>query len=121
MPNESLWQLLAVISPGCFRYNFVLTTVTQMCPASNYSLDPIPLFFLALIFGVLYHRTHRLAPSLLLHMAFNATSVGAGLYIKIGHPREYNHFAPPACGGCAVPETSNESHDLSRLWKSNFW
>jgi membrane protease YdiL (CAAX protease family) len=37
--------------------------------------DPIPLFFLALVFGFLYRRTHRIAPSLLLHMAFNATSV----------------------------------------------
>ena len=36
---------------------------------------PIPLFFLALIFGVLYHRTHRIAPSLVLHMAFNATEI----------------------------------------------
>ena len=41
----------------------------------NYALDPIPLFFLALVLGVLYHRTHRIAPSLVLHMAFNATSV----------------------------------------------
>ena len=37
--------------------------------------DPIPLFFLALVFGMLYQRTHRIAPSLILHMAFNATSV----------------------------------------------
>jgi membrane protease YdiL (CAAX protease family) len=37
--------------------------------------DPIPLFFLALVFGVLYQRTHRIAPSLFMHMAFNATSI----------------------------------------------
>jgi len=37
--------------------------------------DPIPLFLLALVFGVLYHRTHRIVPSLVLHMAFNATSI----------------------------------------------
>jgi membrane protease YdiL (CAAX protease family) len=37
--------------------------------------DPIPLFFLALALGYLYRRTHRLAPSVILHMAFNATSV----------------------------------------------
>ena len=41
----------------------------------DYALDPIPLFFLALVFGALYHRTHRIAPSLVLHMAFNATSI----------------------------------------------
>ncbi len=41
--------------------------------------DPIPLFFLALAFGLLYRRTHRIAPSMFLHMAFNATSVA--LYV----------------------------------------
>ena len=41
----------------------------------HYAPDPLPLFFLALVFGMLYHRTHRLAPSLVLHMAFNATSI----------------------------------------------
>ena len=37
--------------------------------------DPIPLFFLALTLGYLYRRTHRIAPCVFLHMAFNATSV----------------------------------------------
>jgi membrane protease YdiL (CAAX protease family) len=46
--------------------------------------DPIPLFFLALAFGLLYRRTHRLAPSLILHMAFNATSVV--MYFLSEHP-----------------------------------
>jgi membrane protease YdiL (CAAX protease family) len=41
----------------------------------DYAPDPVPLFFLALIFGALYHRTHRIAPSLVLHMAFNATEI----------------------------------------------
>jgi membrane protease YdiL (CAAX protease family) len=68
-----LLALLAVVGP-------VLTLQLGMLQLTNwtgidYSLDPIPLFFLALTFGVLYRRTHRLAPSLLLHMAFNATSI----------------------------------------------
>ncbi len=41
----------------------------------DYAPDPVPLFFLALVFGLLYRRTHRIAPSLVLHMAFNATAV----------------------------------------------
>ncbi len=41
----------------------------------DYAPDPIPLFFLALVLGALYHRTHRLAPPLVLHIAFNATAV----------------------------------------------
>ena len=44
--------------------------------------DPIPLFFLALVFGLLYRRTHRITPSLMLHMAFNATSI-AGLFLGV--------------------------------------
>ena len=41
----------------------------------DYAPDPIPLFFLALVLGTLYHRTHRIAPSLVLHIAFNATAI----------------------------------------------
>lgn len=41
----------------------------------GYAPDPIPLFFLALVLGMLYHRTHRFVPSLVLHMAFNATAI----------------------------------------------
>ena len=37
--------------------------------------DPIPLFFLALALGFLYYRTHRLLPSIVLHMAFNGTAL----------------------------------------------
>jgi len=41
----------------------------------DYAPDPIPLFFLALVLGVLYRRTHRIAPSVVLHIAFNTTAV----------------------------------------------
>jgi len=68
-----LWALLAVVGP-LLLLQFAMIKLTSLT-GINYSLDPVPLFFLALVFGVLYHRTHRLAPSLLLHMAFNATSI----------------------------------------------
>jgi membrane protease YdiL (CAAX protease family) len=38
--------------------------------------DPLPLFLLALALGYLYFRTHRIMPALLLHLIFNATSLG---------------------------------------------
>jgi membrane protease YdiL (CAAX protease family) len=38
--------------------------------------DPVPLFFLALVLGYLYQRTHRLGPGVVLHMAFNAIPLG---------------------------------------------
>jgi membrane protease YdiL (CAAX protease family) len=37
--------------------------------------DPIPILFLAMALGILYYRTHRIVPSLALHMTFNAVGV----------------------------------------------
>jgi len=37
--------------------------------------DPIPILFLAMALGMLYYRTHRIVPSLVLHSAFNAVGV----------------------------------------------
>ncbi len=68
-----LLALVAVIGPLLMLQAALVVLVKST--GMNYALDPIPLFLLALVFGVLYHRTHRLAPSLVLHMAFNATSI----------------------------------------------
>lgn len=45
----------------------------------NVVVDPIPIFFLAIALGTLYYRTHRIIPSLALHMAFNAVGVFVAL------------------------------------------
>jgi membrane protease YdiL (CAAX protease family) len=37
--------------------------------------DPVPLFFFALALGVIYYRTHRLLPVVVLHAALNGTSL----------------------------------------------
>ncbi len=37
--------------------------------------DPISLVFFALALGLLYYRTHRIVPAIVLHMALNATSI----------------------------------------------
>jgi membrane protease YdiL (CAAX protease family) len=68
-----LWALLAVLGP-VLTLQFAMVKLVN-ATGINYALDPVPLFVLALILGVLYHRTHRLAPPLVLHMAFNATSI----------------------------------------------
>jgi membrane protease YdiL (CAAX protease family) len=39
------------------------------------SIDPFPLFVLALVLGWIYQRTHRLWPCVSLHMALNSISV----------------------------------------------
>ena len=68
-----LLALLATIGPVLTLQVVLIGLVKRT--GIDYAPDPIPLFFLALVFGVLYHRTHRLAPSLVLHMTFNATAV----------------------------------------------
>ena len=37
--------------------------------------DPFPLFFFALALGVLYYRTHRVMPVMVVHAVFNGTSL----------------------------------------------
>jgi membrane protease YdiL (CAAX protease family) len=38
----------------------------------GYGPEPVPLFFLALILGYLYYRTHRIVPCIVAHAVFNA-------------------------------------------------
>jgi hypothetical protein len=37
--------------------------------------DPFVLFFFTLALGILFYRTHRIMPSLVLHASLNATSL----------------------------------------------
>ena len=37
--------------------------------------DPFALFALAIALGILYHRTHRIVPAIVLHMSLNTTSL----------------------------------------------
>jgi hypothetical protein len=41
----------------------------------QYAPDPIAIFFLAIVLGLLYYRTHRIVPSITVHMLLNATSL----------------------------------------------
>ncbi|REJ69036.1 MAG: CPBP family intramembrane metalloprotease [Planctomycetota bacterium] len=45
--------------------------------------DPIPIFFLALVLGYLYQRTHRALPCIALHMVLNAFSLTVG-WLQVG-------------------------------------
>jgi membrane protease YdiL (CAAX protease family) len=48
---------------------------TANAPKKNVAPDPVPLFLLALVLGMIYYRTHRLAPAIAIHAALNATSL----------------------------------------------
>jgi hypothetical protein len=41
----------------------------------GHGLDPIPIFFLALILGYVYQRTHRIVPCIVAHMLFNSLAM----------------------------------------------
>ena len=43
----------------------------------GYGPEPMPLFFLALILGYVYQRTHRIVPSIVAHALFNGMSLFA--------------------------------------------
>ena len=65
-----LVAFLAVTAP----VYLVMIAVKLLLPEVA-AADPIPIFFLATALGILYYRTHRIIPSLTLHMAFNAVGV----------------------------------------------
>jgi membrane protease YdiL (CAAX protease family) len=43
--------------------------------------DPVTLFFFAAVMGIVYFRTHRIAPSIVMHVAFNAMMLAAAWYL----------------------------------------
>jgi membrane protease YdiL (CAAX protease family) len=58
---------------------YVIFIVARKLLPGHLAVDPIPLLLLALALGLLYFRTHRIVPSIVLHMSFNGISVLFGL------------------------------------------
>ena len=65
-----LLAFLAVTAPV-----YLVFFATEWVMPEGAVADPIPLILLAIVLGTLYYRTHRIVPSIVLHMAFNATAV----------------------------------------------
>lgn len=53
----------------------ILSSLTFALLHAGHGPDPIPLFFLAVVLGYLYAKTHRLLPSIVVHMALNGLSM----------------------------------------------
>ncbi len=53
----------------------VLSSITFALPHAGHGPDPVPLFFLAMVLGYLYAKTHRILPGIVVHMALNGTSM----------------------------------------------
>lgn len=67
----------AVAAPIYAMQNALLSVLPK-----HIAPDPIPLFFFALALGVLYYRTHRIVPIVVLHAALNGTSLLLPLLAK---------------------------------------
>jgi membrane protease YdiL (CAAX protease family) len=65
-----LTTFLAVAAPI-----YAIQVFLPLLLPKQFAPDPVPLFFFAVALGFLYNRTHRVAPSIVLHMALNATSL----------------------------------------------
>lgn len=65
-----LWALVALLGPV-----YAIQIASHLIVPKYIAPDPIPLFFLAVGLGVLYARTHRIVPCIVLHAALNAVSL----------------------------------------------
>jgi membrane protease YdiL (CAAX protease family) len=54
---------------------YVMQLAFRLLLPESIAPDPLPLFFFALVLGILYYRTHRIVPLVVLHAALNATSL----------------------------------------------
>ncbi len=74
IPGDCLLGVLAsvVILPPVYLMNY---GVINLIGDRGIALDPIPLFLFAVGLGVLYYRTHRVVPGLVVHGLFNAVAV----------------------------------------------
>ena len=54
---------------------YALQSVLMWLLPKSIAPDPLPLFFFALALGILYYRTHRIMPLIVLHAALNGTSL----------------------------------------------
>ncbi len=74
--GRDLWlglvACLAVTGPV-----YVMNIAARAAVGKEVAADPVPLFFLSLVLGILYLRTHRIVPAIVLHAAFN----GSGLLL----------------------------------------
>jgi membrane protease YdiL (CAAX protease family) len=73
---------------GGLRYGWLPIVISSAFFALahvGYGPEPVPLFLLALIFGYMYYRTHRIVPCIVAHAMFNAFSM-AQIWWMAYHP-----------------------------------
>jgi membrane protease YdiL (CAAX protease family) len=74
--------LLAFLAIGLPVY--LIQLLMNLVVPSKVAADPVALFFFTLVLGLLYFRTHRIVPSVVLHVALNGTSLAMFLVYRAG-------------------------------------
>jgi membrane protease YdiL (CAAX protease family) len=59
---------------------FIQFATASILPKTT-AADPVTLFFFAAVMGTIYFRTHRIVPSIVMHVAFNAVMLAAAWYL----------------------------------------
>ncbi len=75
--DASIGTLAVVaVAPLLYLLQFLAQkTLEHFYPLAKVAAAPLPLFFIALVLGTFFYRTHRLAPSITTHAALNATTL----------------------------------------------
>jgi membrane protease YdiL (CAAX protease family) len=71
LPKARVWGLPAGIWP------ILISSAIFALMHWQHGPDPIPLFVLAVVLGYLYRQTHRIGPSIVVHMLLNSCSLAA--------------------------------------------
>jgi membrane protease YdiL (CAAX protease family) len=79
LPRDLALGLAAVVLcvPLLFSVQWVAASILPKKDAA----DPVTLFFFAAVMGIIYFRTHRIVPSIVMHVAFNALNLAAAWYL----------------------------------------
>lgn len=80
IPKDILRGTLAFFAVTPLVYGIQLAT-TSLVP-KEIAPDPISIFFLSIAFGTVWCRTHRLVPSIVMHMCFNGFSLAMAVYLS---------------------------------------
>ena len=83
IPGDCILGIKAAffLLPPIYLLNISLANLVQSVGALDFAPDPIPIFFFAVGIGVLYFRTHRILPCIVLHAMLNGISV-ALMYVN---------------------------------------
>lgn len=78
IPRDILRGLVAFFAIAAPVYACQIAAASVI--PKDFAPDPIPLFVFSIVLGTVWCRTHRLIPSIVMHMSLNGTSMGMALY-----------------------------------------